>query len=1034
MATLIWIAPPGTEPFINLLANGDFSDGASWVPGYGSEAVADNTYSLTGDGSFHTALVRQEVSGGQAGDVIWTRTKVRVTNSDCFNITLNINSLSQVAYTLSNPVMNEWYTIYGSFILTEEMTDFRIYQTYADISSAIFSALQTKTAMINSIGSACYDESLMDVVIKGLTLSNLITNGDFSNGTTGWTGITAIVSGRASKLATSQYASMNQTVTTIIGHIYYFKAYVEGTTNNYFGWAGSGKFLPVNGVQMISRNYTAGATSMLFVGGDARASGWTTFYMDDYMVIDLTAKFGAGNEPTAAQMDALLPNWFDGTAHVVNPVMVNVGKNLCPTQEVAWEQGSLSSIGLPVASTVRIRTIDYIRINPGSTYARSYSGAPYIASIRSYGSDLSFKRNISTSATFTMATDEQYVKIVFLLDDIMTVIPADILTILPQLELGSTATAYEPYKSNSFALTATLRSVFDTATLYRDRLYKLNGSWKIDRYVNPSTGALQTMATEDAVISGTPKSYKNGTFYYNTTVIAPQTEYIYAETDIPTQDGKTMEVQECMFINLTDKFGDNIPTATQINTRIPDWFDGSKVIGEMVVAYDSVNTTKSTTDRSGSFSIGLPAFDNSIIDTYPVGSDVQIWQDDSKFRGWVIRPPKALNGILRSVSLEGASYTARTQKIVVTKSYLNMIISDIVLDLFASYTTFTTVKVEACSKVISIAFADNYLWDCMEQLCKISGNEWYVDEDLDVNFFDKTTQVNTTVLSQANQNYHKGSAKFTPNADGLVNKLWVKGGKDISEPYTQAITVGSIPIHLDYTPRAPVGGTIVVTIGGAAKTLGIQNITEAGTKDFLLNVAEKLLVPDLCTTGTGTIVYCYAYPIKLLLEDKYSQATYGTFEGILKVDTDDKTIAREMGILHLVKYSIPVMTGSIKPMNGLYNAGELIKIEIPDLLIDGFYQIKQVQINSVPKQPIDISLQLETPERDVSSILKDLNDRMTKLENSLDKDSGTEVTVEQYQAFSDSTTVPTITDSMTYDLHQYNLCGAAVLCSESLFL
>ena len=70
--------------------------------------------------------------------------------------------------------------------------------------------------------------------------------------------------------------------------------------------------------------------------------------------------------------------------------------------------------------------------------------------------------------------------------------------------------------------------------------------------------------------------------------------------------------------------------------------------------------------------------------------------------------------------------------------------------------------------------------------------------------------------------YKKGSAQLTPNSSQLVNKLWVKGGKALSDVYSQAITVGAAPIPLHYSPRAPV----TVTIGSDAKTLGIQNIHE----------------------------------------------------------------------------------------------------------------------------------------------------------------------------------------------------------------
>jgi hypothetical protein len=63
--------------------------------------------------------------------------------------------------------------------------------------------------------------------------------------------------------------------------------------------------------------------------------------------------------------------------------------------------------------------------------------------------------------------------------------------------------------------------------MYRDRLYRSNRIWKIDRYVNPSTGALQVMTTENAIVTGNPYGYPSGEMTYTITEIAPITEYTY---------------------------------------------------------------------------------------------------------------------------------------------------------------------------------------------------------------------------------------------------------------------------------------------------------------------------------------------------------------------------------------------------------------------------------------------------------------------------------------------------------------------------
>ncbi|MCT8978312.1 phage tail protein [Clostridium sp. CX1] len=259
-----------------------------------------------------------------------------------------------------------------------------------------------------------------------------------------------------------------------------------------------------------------------------------------------------------------------------------------------------------------------------------------------------------------------------------------------------------------------------------------------------------------------------------------------------------------------------------------------------------------------------------------------------------------------------------------------------------------------------------------------------------LHFFPQGSRKNKIVIGRGS--YHKGSAKLTPDSSGLVNKLWVKGGKAISELYTQNITVTSSAIQLDYSPREPVA----VQVGGIVKTLGIQNIHQPGQHDFLLNVSEKLLIPDLCTSGTGTISYCYEYPIKILVEEPISQEQYGVFEDILNVETDDKELALELGLKHLWKYSQPIIIGSIKPFEGVYKPGEIIKVELPDLNVDTELQIKEVSYDSAPRKPLDITLQLETAERDLSNILKDMNQRLAKLEKETYKDD--EGPIEKYIA------------------------------------
>lgn len=150
-----------------------------------------------------------------------------------------------------------------------------------------------------------------------------------------------------------------------------------------------------------------------------------------------------------------------------------------------------------------------------------------------------------------------------------------------------------------------------------------------------------------------------------------------------------------------------------------------------IKVYEKCTVTLSATNRAGSFSLVLPDLTGSLVDAFPVGSDVWIKQNDHIFRGWVLNPTKSINGPVKTVVLEGLCYTGRTQKIVVTENYENWKISDIVIDLFTKYMPLLDQSsVVVYDKVISIKFKDEFLFDVMEQLAELAGYEWSIYEPL----------------------------------------------------------------------------------------------------------------------------------------------------------------------------------------------------------------------------------------------------------------------------------------------------------------
>ena len=173
----------------------------------------------------------------------------------------------------------------------------------------------------------------------GVVMTNLVTNGDFSSGTSGWgkenANILAIVNGkiRLSELPTYSTIRIAQYHTLVQGHVYYVR--VDGLAKQsssmtsydiqYYDLPLSKSIFSAS-LSAATTSYSAVFTISTSVSATTRFTvigNGLTIGSSDYIefsaasAIDLTAAFGVGTEPTKNQMDAIMqrfPNsWFNGT-------------------------------------------------------------------------------------------------------------------------------------------------------------------------------------------------------------------------------------------------------------------------------------------------------------------------------------------------------------------------------------------------------------------------------------------------------------------------------------------------------------------------------------------------------------------------------------------------------------------------------------------------------------------------------------------------------------------------------------------------
>lgn len=127
-----------------------------------------------------------------------------------------------------------------------------------------------------------------------------------------WLSTDATIDSQADRLikftATAQNGFIRRGPTIANGKSYYYAAEVKATSDQvFFGTSvapvhhsGSGDWERLTGTVTLS------GSSTWFLVRDTRSSGWDSIEVRDPVLIDLTAVFGAGREPTKEYMDALL--------------------------------------------------------------------------------------------------------------------------------------------------------------------------------------------------------------------------------------------------------------------------------------------------------------------------------------------------------------------------------------------------------------------------------------------------------------------------------------------------------------------------------------------------------------------------------------------------------------------------------------------------------------------------------------------------------------------------------------------------------
>ena len=276
-----------------------------------------------------------------------------------------------------------------------------------------------------------YTDTLRDSLVP---IENLVKNGTFEKGTTGWSFISVTPSvgdKEITCIATNQNGRIQQQLFYDNRDVIYRGAFVKATSRSVglgeSGWlakphSGSGQY------EWLS--YISASTTKYISIIDTRTSGWDSFSAKSLIAINLTKTFGAGNEPTLKEMDAFMTgytdNWFDGTVSGINGIVSSISGKLAEQANLIynvkdsihskrhfiynWEHGTLSSIdGSDINIRTRIRS-EFIRVDKG-TFIESLHPDIQVTHHR-YTLDKTWVAGSGPWSVNNIITEDSYIRIV----------------------------------------------------------------------------------------------------------------------------------------------------------------------------------------------------------------------------------------------------------------------------------------------------------------------------------------------------------------------------------------------------------------------------------------------------------------------------------------------------------------------------------------------------------------------------------------------------------------------------------------------
>lgn len=333
--------------------------------------------------------------------------------------------------------------------------------------------------------------------------------------------------------------------------------------------------------------------------------------------------------------------------------------------------------------------------------------------------------------------------------------------------------------------------------------------------------------------------------------------------------------------------------------------------------------------------------------------EVAIWLDGVLQFGGLVDAVKSQRnaGQFDTFEIDCVDYTRLLDRRLVNQTYNDMLDIDIVASIISDYASDEGITMDGVTTdgITVSQISWNYVSpsQALSDLAKLTGRFWYIDYNKDLNYFPLLqNQATFDVTDDSNTFSNLQTSKDTSQ---LRNRVFVQGGTELSDPFTESQKADGVKTVFLLAEHPH---NISMTVNGSAKTIGIENIDDPTTVNFLLNYEEKYMKVGNATTpangDTLSFTYQYDVPVLVSLEDTNSIVSDGVYEFAIIDNTISTTdAARDRATAELTDYAQKLVSISYNTMVRNLRSGMYQNVSLTPQGISGDYIITEVKMQSI---------------------------------------------------------------------------------------